>query len=133
LIYLNRPDALNALNNEIIGELTVALEDAQKDKDIAAIVLTGSGRAFAGRITSSRPQMCWDGCPKYPSFPETSIPFSPNSMFCNVLIGKTTLNGVGEGRGVIILCNYYHNATDVLKPLVTRLLLKVILGSIFSF
>ena len=47
LIYLNRPDALNALNNGIIGELTVALEDAQKDKDIAAIVITGSGRAFA--------------------------------------------------------------------------------------
>ncbi len=48
LIYLNRPDALNALNNGIIGELTTALEDAQQDTDIAAIVITGSGRAFAG-------------------------------------------------------------------------------------
>ncbi|CAB4009247.1 enoyl- hydratase, mitochondrial [Paramuricea clavata] len=47
LIYLNRPDALNALNNGIIGELTTALEDAQNDKDIGAIVITGSGRAFA--------------------------------------------------------------------------------------
>ena len=48
LIYLNRPDALNALNNGIIGELSAALEDAQKDQDVAAIVITGSGRAFAG-------------------------------------------------------------------------------------
>ena len=55
LIYLNRPDALNALNNGIIGELSAALEDAQKDPDVAAIVITGSGRAFAGycRILSS--------------------------------------------------------------------------------
>lgn len=48
LIYLNRPDALNALNSGIIGELAVALEDAQKDTDVGAIVITGSGRAFAG-------------------------------------------------------------------------------------
>ena len=50
LIYLNRPDALNALNNGIIGELTLALDDAQNDKDIGAIVITGSGRAFAGTV-----------------------------------------------------------------------------------
>ncbi|XP_028408134.1 enoyl-CoA hydratase, mitochondrial-like isoform X2 [Dendronephthya gigantea] len=47
LIYLNRPDALNALNNGIIGELTLALDDAQNDTDVGAIVITGSGRAFA--------------------------------------------------------------------------------------
>ena len=53
LIYLNRPDALNALNNGIIGELTTALEDAQEDQDIGAIVITGSGRAFAGIVSPS--------------------------------------------------------------------------------
>ncbi|XP_046854756.1 enoyl-CoA hydratase, mitochondrial-like [Xenia sp. Carnegie-2017] len=47
LIYLNRPDALNALNDGIISDLTIALDDAQKDDDIGAIIITGSGRAFA--------------------------------------------------------------------------------------
>ena len=48
LIYLNRPDALNALNDGIISDLSIALDDAQKDDDIGAIIITGSGRAFAG-------------------------------------------------------------------------------------
>lgn len=49
LIYLNRPDSLNALCDGLIHDLRVALDDAQMDKDIGAIVITGSGRAFAGR------------------------------------------------------------------------------------
>lgn len=47
LIYLNRPDSLNALCDGLIHDLRVALDDAQMDKDIGAIVITGSGRAFA--------------------------------------------------------------------------------------
>ena len=47
LITLNRPDALNALNTELLQELVVALEAAQKDKKVRCIVITGSEKAFA--------------------------------------------------------------------------------------
>ncbi|WP_114288039.1 enoyl-CoA hydratase [Candidatus Halocynthiibacter alkanivorans] len=47
LIRLHRPDALNALNSELLGELAVALESAQKNDKVRAIVLTGSEKAFA--------------------------------------------------------------------------------------
>ncbi|NRP71949.1 putative enoyl-CoA hydratase echA8 [Ensifer psoraleae] len=47
LITLNRPQALNALNSTVMRELDAALKAFDADKDIGAIVLTGSERAFA--------------------------------------------------------------------------------------
>ena len=46
-ITLNRPEALNALNGQMVRELTIALRDADTKKDVRVIVLTGSEKAFA--------------------------------------------------------------------------------------
>ncbi|PVA07609.1 enoyl-CoA hydratase [Thalassorhabdomicrobium marinisediminis] len=47
LITLNRPDALNALNSQLLGELADAVEEADRSDKIRCIVLTGSEKAFA--------------------------------------------------------------------------------------
>jgi len=47
LVTLNRPKSLNALSSPLFKELNQALEDADKDDSIGAMVLTGSERAFA--------------------------------------------------------------------------------------
>ena len=47
LITLNRPEALNALNAALVGELSNALDDLEADQDIGAIVIAGSEKAFA--------------------------------------------------------------------------------------
>jgi enoyl-CoA hydratase len=47
LIRLNRPQALNALNAALIGELGQALADFDRDPKIGAIVITGNEKAFA--------------------------------------------------------------------------------------
>ncbi|MEM5493211.1 enoyl-CoA hydratase [Hoeflea sp. AS16] len=47
IITLNRPDALNALNSELLGELRETLAQYGADEKIGAIVLTGSEKAFA--------------------------------------------------------------------------------------
>jgi enoyl-CoA hydratase len=47
LITLNRPKALNALNDELMTELGAALLGFDGDEGIGAIVLTGSDKAFA--------------------------------------------------------------------------------------
>ena len=47
LVKLNRPEALNALNQALIDELNVALGLFEKDTAIGAVVLTGSEKAFA--------------------------------------------------------------------------------------
>jgi enoyl-CoA hydratase len=47
LITLNRPDALNALNDALINELGTAIDTFEADTDIGCIVITGSEKAFA--------------------------------------------------------------------------------------
>ncbi|MAV50278.1 MAG: enoyl-CoA hydratase [Henriciella sp.] len=47
LITLNRPDAMNAFNNQLMDELTAALERFDDDADIGCVVITGSKKAFA--------------------------------------------------------------------------------------
>ncbi len=47
LIQLNRPEALNALNNELMQEVVETLESFDKDMEIGCVVLTGSEKAFA--------------------------------------------------------------------------------------
>ncbi|WP_141014700.1 enoyl-CoA hydratase [Nocardioides sambongensis] len=46
-ITLNRPKALNALNQELMHEVVAAAEAFDRDPGIGAILLTGSERAFA--------------------------------------------------------------------------------------
>jgi enoyl-CoA hydratase len=47
LITLNRPQALNALNATLMGELNAALDAFEADAAIGCIVITGSEKAFA--------------------------------------------------------------------------------------
>jgi enoyl-CoA hydratase len=42
-VWLNRPQALNALNKELLGELSSFLDEAEKNSDIRVIILAGSG------------------------------------------------------------------------------------------
>ena len=46
-ITLNRPDAMNALNSELIKELVEALYEADHDKNVRVIIITGSEKVFA--------------------------------------------------------------------------------------
>lgn len=47
LIRLNRPEALNALNAQLIDELAQALDGFEADPGTGCIVITGSEKAFA--------------------------------------------------------------------------------------
>jgi len=47
IIRLNRPNALNALNRALIAELTLAIDDFEKDDNIGCLLITGSEKAFA--------------------------------------------------------------------------------------
>jgi enoyl-CoA hydratase len=47
LITLNRPEALNALNSQLISELNHALDELESNREIGCIVFTGSAKAFA--------------------------------------------------------------------------------------
>src|SRR5882757_8933635 len=46
-ITLNRPKALNALNSQVMDEVTTAAAEFDNDPGIGAIIITGSAKAFA--------------------------------------------------------------------------------------
>ena len=46
VLVMNRPDRLNALNNELATALSDALERIARDESVRVVVVTGAGRAF---------------------------------------------------------------------------------------
>ncbi len=47
LIRLNRPEAMNALNNEVVDGIAAAVDAFEIDENIGCMVLTGNEKAFA--------------------------------------------------------------------------------------
>ena len=61
LITLNRPNALNAMNQDMMNELDAAFAEAEGDGEIRAVVITGAGGTFsAGEdIAGNDPDTAW--------------------------------------------------------------------------
>jgi enoyl-CoA hydratase/carnithine racemase len=67
LITLNRPHALNAMNEDLLNELDSALAAAETDPEIRAVVLTGASGSFSvgEDISGDDPETAWPyGLPK---------------------------------------------------------------------
>jgi enoyl-CoA hydratase len=47
VLTLNRPAKLNALNNDLLAAIMVALDDIELTPSVRAVVITGAGRAFS--------------------------------------------------------------------------------------
>ncbi len=47
IITLNRPQALNAFNGQLMDELTAAVRELEADEEIGCMIITGSEKAFA--------------------------------------------------------------------------------------
>jgi enoyl-CoA hydratase len=47
VLTLNRPKALNALNSQLMREVSMTLTELDRNPEVGAIVLTGAGKAFA--------------------------------------------------------------------------------------
>ncbi|WP_030770222.1 MULTISPECIES: enoyl-CoA hydratase [unclassified Streptomyces] len=58
VLTLHRPEALNALNLQLMTEVVAAAEELDRDPEVGCIVLTGSTKAFAAGadIKEMRPQ-----------------------------------------------------------------------------
>ena len=100
-ITLNRPDALNAFNEEMYDATAEALGAAADDPEVAVVVITGAGRAFcAGQdLTEMQARITDPGfTPGRYGFPGLidALAAFPKPLICAV-------NGVGVGLGATIL------------------------------
>ena len=50
VLTLNRPERLNAISRDMLGELSSKMVEANKDPDTRCIVLTGAGRGFCSGL-----------------------------------------------------------------------------------
>ena len=50
VIRLNRPDRLNAINFDLVGELHLTLDRIAADDDCKVVILTGNGRGFCAGL-----------------------------------------------------------------------------------
>lgn len=100
LLTLNRPDALNAFNQDLWHATTDALEEAANDDGLRCVVLTGEGRAFsAGQDLGemSDPSIFEHEEPGYNRFMPVMESF-PKPVIAAV-------NGIGVGIGMTILAH----------------------------
>src|SRR5437667_3381404 len=47
LLTLNRPEKLNAMNNELLAAMLGSLDEIELDAKLRAVIITGAGRAFS--------------------------------------------------------------------------------------
>lgn len=47
-IVMNRPEALNPMNDESMDDMLAALDECARDESVRAVVISGAGRAFCG-------------------------------------------------------------------------------------
>ncbi|MGH3241091.1 MAG: enoyl-CoA hydratase/isomerase family protein [Spirillospora sp.] len=112
-ITLNRPEARNALNDQMIGELLEAFERAKRDDAVRVIVLTGAGdRAFCagadlgglGRNGLDVDQI------------RDSLPFRLFTAFPKLgkpIIARLAGHAVAGGLGLAAACDLVIAADDV--------------------
>ncbi len=100
-ITLNRPDKLNAFNDEMSFKLIDALKGAAKDPEVRAVVLTGAGRGFcSGQDLANRDFS--DNTQARPSLGD-SLRRRYNQIFLNIRNMEkpiiAAVNGVAAGAG----------------------------------
>ena len=97
-LTLNRPDALNAFNNELYAATSAALRDAAADPSVAVVVITGAGRAFCAGTDLVEMAQLADGSLEGSGFPGLvdALADFPKPLVCAV-------NGLGLGIGATIL------------------------------
>jgi enoyl-CoA hydratase/carnithine racemase len=104
LLTLDRPEALNAFNDELYHLCGDALEEAAERDDIACVVITGTGRGFSagqdlgemGRLgPEAEASQFGDKGPGFPRFLDTLAAYPKPTI--------AAVNGIGVGIGMTML------------------------------
>ena len=56
-LELNRPERLNALSDELAGQLLALLQEVAEDPSVRSVLITGAGRAFCGGADIRQPSL----------------------------------------------------------------------------
>jgi enoyl-CoA hydratase/carnithine racemase len=99
-ITINRPQALNSMNNEVFAGIKEALAAAEIDNNVAVTIVTGAGRAFSAGQDLTEMQQGLEGETVVHQFPAM---LQQLTNFRKPLIAA--VNGLGVGIGMTFLAH----------------------------
>lgn len=124
-IVLNRPDVMNAIDDEVPAELEDAVERANSDPSIHVIVLSGAGKAFCagydltyyaqatgGTGHEARQEMPWDPMKDYAFMMRNTQRFMSLWRSHRPVIAKVHGFAVAGGSDIALCCDLVVMAED---------------------
>jgi enoyl-CoA hydratase/carnithine racemase len=104
-LTFNRPEQLNAMNDALYDATACALDEAAADRGVAAVVLTGAGRAFCAGLDVN--QMA-SGPPSYPAGEVHGFKALMNALevFSKPLLAAVNGTAVGLGLTILPHCDF---------------------------
>ena len=121
-ITLNRPDRLNAINDEMPGEIRQAVERANRDDQVRVIILQGAGRSFCAGYDlklyaeAEHPRFSqgpvWDPILDYREMQANTDDFFTLWRSLKPTICKVHGHAVAGGSDIALSCDVLVMATD---------------------
>lgn len=122
-LILNRPERLNAINDEMPGEIRAAVAEANRDDGVHVIVLAGAGRAFCAgydlKLYAEQPgsgawtqDMPWDPMIDYGRMSENTACFMSLWRSSTPVICKVHGHAVGGGSDLALSADIVIMAED---------------------
>ena len=122
-IFLNRPDVLNAINDEVPHDLAACVDQANRDDEIHVIVLAGKGQGFcagydlayyaegngSGDVTQTMP---WDPMKDYAFMKRNTDLFMSLWHSHKPVIAKVHGPAVAGGSDIALCCDIIIMAED---------------------
>ena len=53
-LTLNRPEKMNSLSDQLLADFRAAMDACERDDNVRAMIITGTGKAFSAGFTSRR-------------------------------------------------------------------------------
>ncbi len=127
-LTIDRPEALNAMNNDVFVAIRDGLDAAAADDSVAVVLITGRGRAFCAGLDLAAAASEERGADQFPSMLQVLARF-PKPLIAAV-------NGLGVGIGMTMLahCDLVFMSTEArLRTPFPQLGLAPEAGSSYTF
>ncbi|SBS76840.1 Enoyl-CoA hydratase/isomerase [uncultured Mycobacterium sp.] len=112
VVELNRPESLNALNEDLMTELDVALTGLAGEDDVHVVILTGAGRGFCSGADMDILSVLANSASTVDMMKDVSRPVLTLHRLPQLTIAAVNGPAAGAGWGLVLACDIRIAATS---------------------